>query len=669
MNPSFISLGQDALLHLPVFTLWKPSLPILANWTSENLEQKQGAAQEIPPPAKLQQTIYLAMATNSLQRLALRTAHDIREVKQIVTYFWLVPTAMLAAQAAPASAEAHGTAIITRGRGHNLGPPRIHVAVAFLTALVKATQEIMEREGPEQDMGWAANCIWERLKAVEPKFGQAVCFEAIAAFRVQHETGARARVAFVIEQRLQSRVTLGKTVANEETLAALDGFRPDHFGMAVGAPALAGEVAGLFAELQAADPGVDVLDYWVDGAWDVDGLRDDVEVWRSGPPGAAGGEAPAGAPGAEAAELLAQLAAAGGDADPEHYQVDGVWDLDGLRDDARLLRERGREVRVGLVGVPEPAGEAAELIAEIAASGTSVDPGDYWLEEGDWDLDGLREDARLAREGAEQDFHWPLSRAAPPEPGAEVASLLVEAGAADAADYWVDGQWDMEGLREDARLQQERLAGAAAELGLALASEWLPGVVRSLGSTGILVDVTAPSGQGPPVAGLVPAEPTPAAAPPLAVGQRVHVRVLAGPAADATGAAAPLALSMRGGDAEMLADVKAQLRAWQQELRGPAAPAPAVVAPPGVQDCSAFAAVPSQQILPAVVHHAASFGVYVTVSPPEAGHGPPALGLAHLTELGGVDVGSLQPGRPVDVQVTAVDVSLGRLAVSIVQAA
>ena len=156
----------------------------------------------------------------------------------------------------------------------------------------------------------------------------------------------------------------------------------------------------------------------------------------------------------------------------------------------------------------------------------------------------------------------------------------------------------------------------------------------------------------------------------FAPGQAVYARVVE--ADQATGA---LALSMRGGAADIRADLESQLLRLRAALEAedlqpggaggagsagePGPPAPL----PDAQDVSRFAALPASEWLEGVVHHRASFGAYVEVQAPG---GPRVWGLAHLSELRPGN--ALAPGQRVRVRVVGADVGASRLALSLREA-
>jgi hypothetical protein len=112
-------------------------------------------------------------------------------------------------------------------------------------------------------------------------------------------------------------------------------------------------------------------------------------------------------------EFLAsrQNASNSGDADKKDGRVsDVVKDIEArIRAHADFLAaKRSREAQSGQQqqqperqtlhpGRPQPPEEVARLLEELAASATAFDAGDYWID-GAWDLEGLREDVEQLHE-------------------------------------------------------------------------------------------------------------------------------------------------------------------------------------------------------------------------------------------------------------------------------
>eukprot|EP00933_Yihiella_yeosuensis_P041552 TRINITY_DN35939_c0_g1_i1.p1 TRINITY_DN35939_c0_g1~~TRINITY_DN35939_c0_g1_i1.p1 ORF type:complete len:634 (-),score=109.69 TRINITY_DN35939_c0_g1_i1:75-1976(-) len=222
---------------------------------------------------------------------------------------------------------------------------------------------------------------------------------------------------------------------------------------------------------------------------------------------------------------------------------------------------------------------------------------------------------------------------------------------------------------------------------------WLEGHVsnslNAISDRGVLVEVISPNGVT--AEGLVPLDQIDGATAPNAnvaswfhAGQKVHTRLRRGLSLSKDGL---LQLSMLGGAADIQADLEAQLHALQQkpasaeessgnlrkevDQRGTATSTADISLDgplPDTQDVSSFLRLSSSDWLDGIVHHRASFGIYVTVYPSK-GEGPAAWGLVHLSELPKdlADLSKLPPSTPVKVRLLNVDVESNRLLLSMVE--
>ncbi|CAK9050835.1 Hypothetical protein SCF082_LOCUS27984 [Durusdinium trenchii] len=220
------------------------------------------------------------------------------------------------------------------------------------------------------------------------------------------------------------------------------------------------EAEALFVELLALDGAASKEDYFdsASGTWDIDGLMDDLGLAKAAKAGApASAPLPAAEPakppaeaagGDEAEVLLVQLLALDGEASKEDYfdAASGVWDMDGLQDDLRLAKGKVRAT------TSDPSNQADSLLAELRSIDSTISKEDYFdAVTGAWDMEGLQDDLRLAQAslGAVED-------------GEDGTGLLAELRVFDDSftkeDYFDadTGQWDIEGLQDDLRLAKER---------------------------------------------------------------------------------------------------------------------------------------------------------------------------------------------------------------------
>eukprot|EP00435_Cladocopium_sp_Y103_P058623 s7_g20.t1 len=230
-----------------------------------------------------------------------------------------------------------------------------------------------------------------------------------------------------------------------------------------------GEGESLFAELLALDDAaskdrqehkirvacvLDCSDDYFDpasGAWDVDGLKDDLRLAKaakasvsSRPPQAAQ------AAQAKAEVLFAELHAVDGLVSKEDYydSATGAWDVEGLQDDLKLAQAAQASVNTFQDG--------SGLLAELRVFDDSLNKEDYFDEaSGTWDMDGLQDDLRLAKERAREKLEAVHPNGVNGQ--AENGELLFQqlrnlSPKALQEDYMVDGTWDLEALKVDFEL-------------------------------------------------------------------------------------------------------------------------------------------------------------------------------------------------------------------------
>ncbi|CAK9058876.1 unnamed protein product [Durusdinium trenchii] len=196
--------------------------------------------------------------------------------------------------------------------------------------------------------------------------------------------------------------------------------------------------------------------------------------------------------------LLAELLALDGQVSKEDYFDDasGHWDLEGVRDDLRLAKEKAASAPPSAplpaaepaTSLAEAAGgdEAEALFVELLALDGAASKEDYFDASGNWDLDGVMDDLRLAKEKASAPPSAPLPAAEPATSLAEAAGgdeaealfveLLALDGAASKEDYFdsASGTWDIDGLMDDLGLAKAAKAGAPASAPLPAAEPAKP---------------------------------------------------------------------------------------------------------------------------------------------------------------------------------------------------
>eukprot|EP00931_Biecheleriopsis_adriatica_P073826 TRINITY_DN4803_c0_g1_i4.p1 TRINITY_DN4803_c0_g1~~TRINITY_DN4803_c0_g1_i4.p1 ORF type:complete len:677 (-),score=253.16 TRINITY_DN4803_c0_g1_i4:93-2123(-) len=249
---------------------------------------------------------------------------------------------------------------------------------------------------------------------------------------------------------------------------------------AAAAPADSARAERLFAELKQLAPEVSREDYYFDEEWDVEGLEHDLELSRSQAAKAPAVEAaaPAAAAPADSARaerLFAELKQLAPEVSREDYYSDEEWDVEGLEHDLELSRSQAAkapavEAAAPAAAAPADAARAERLFAELAQLAPEVGREDYFdAESKEWDIEGLEHDLQLSRSSAP-------AAAAPEASSSEGRALLAELQQMDPGaseeDYFdeASGIWDMEGLREDVKLAQEKQGTAASAVAAAVAA-------------------------------------------------------------------------------------------------------------------------------------------------------------------------------------------------------
>eukprot|EP00929_Paragymnodinium_shiwhaense_P088893 TRINITY_DN4919_c0_g1_i4.p1 TRINITY_DN4919_c0_g1~~TRINITY_DN4919_c0_g1_i4.p1 ORF type:complete len:1039 (+),score=295.04 TRINITY_DN4919_c0_g1_i4:134-3118(+) len=265
------------------------------------------------------------------------------------------------------------------------------------------------------------------------------------------------------------------------------------------------EAERMLAELRQFDPRASKDDYFDpdSGRWDMEGLKDDLDLAASenaaaaaappapaAPQAAAVGAGAASAASGAAEALLQQLQALDPAVSKEDYfDADAnKWDLEGLEDDLDLAKKEAGSAAAPPVpaapaaaapAAPAAGGESPEalaLLGELQALDPRVSKEDYFDPDSNkWDLEGLRDDLDLAKaEKADvaavaasvKAAPAEVAPAAPANAGAE--ALLRELQALDprvTRDDYFDpdsGNWDLEGLKDDLALATEEQGAPAA---------------------------------------------------------------------------------------------------------------------------------------------------------------------------------------------------------------
>ncbi|CAJ1357335.1 unnamed protein product, partial [Effrenium voratum] len=100
------------------------------------------------------------------------------------------------------------------------------------------------------------------------------------------------------------------------------------------------------------------------------------------------------------AAWFAELLALDGRADKEDYfdAASGTWDVEGLQDDLRLAKVKSLPAVPQVAKTAAPRGDGAELLSTLQRLDPTSSQEDYFdAATGNWDLEGLQDDLRLAQ--------------------------------------------------------------------------------------------------------------------------------------------------------------------------------------------------------------------------------------------------------------------------------
>mmetsp|Transcript_74828 Transcript_74828/g.232241 ORF Transcript_74828/g.232241 Transcript_74828/m.232241 type:complete len:827 (+) Transcript_74828:126-2606(+) len=261
------------------------------------------------------------------------------------------------------------------------------------------------------------------------------------------------------------------------------------------------DAEGLFAQLAQLDPRVSKEDYFdaATGEWDMHGLMEDCRLAQQepGPPGVAPSPAPAagahegaseGTSAVQAQSLFEQLLQLDAGANKEDYfDPDTMtWDLDGLRDDlslalsslgtaaadskAQAAQEKPQALHEQVRVVEEERPE--DLWAQLLQLDPEAHREDYFNPAAqEWDLEGLRDDLRLAQSrpaamppGGTTGTESAVPEASGQSPEDLLAKLMELQPDTSKEDYFdaETGEWDVEGMQDDLGLIRESLDSPAS---------------------------------------------------------------------------------------------------------------------------------------------------------------------------------------------------------------
>ena len=171
-----------------------------AEWRLESIVKKRGADEEAGPATKVgkaggkdgrtkgggskgsgasDNTVLDALM--AVQRLALRTAADHREIFHILADFWLIPLNHDIFKAAAKAGKLYAELVQQQGKGHQLGSPHVYVAVTTIEAMKNSLQV---QEG-DQEAQEHHRVLSEWFASANSPMGQHFIAESISMFRAK----------------------------------------------------------------------------------------------------------------------------------------------------------------------------------------------------------------------------------------------------------------------------------------------------------------------------------------------------------------------------------------------------------------------------------------------------------------------------------------------------
>ena len=121
----------------------------------------------------------LQTAVVSLQKLALKTAADQREMSNTVFEFWILPYLAPPVTAGLEAGLAHHETVRSIGKGHNQGPPHTHVAAGFVESIHETLTAEDQYEGP------AKQVLGELMQLMSTNQGMQITNEIFRVFRLK----------------------------------------------------------------------------------------------------------------------------------------------------------------------------------------------------------------------------------------------------------------------------------------------------------------------------------------------------------------------------------------------------------------------------------------------------------------------------------------------------
>lgn len=134
--------------------------------------RKEGKKAQIAAAPELQAAIV------TVQKLSLKNASEMREMSNTVFEFWILPYLSSPVKKGLEAGSEYHVQVRAAGKGHGLGPPHCHIAVAFVEAL----HETLSADGED---GQFKKVLGELLQMMSSEHGLQLTNEVFRVFRLK----------------------------------------------------------------------------------------------------------------------------------------------------------------------------------------------------------------------------------------------------------------------------------------------------------------------------------------------------------------------------------------------------------------------------------------------------------------------------------------------------
>ena len=170
----------------------------------------------------------LREAVVSTQKLVLRVAQESREYQNALYDFWLVPSEAPLITAGTDAGQQYNTEVKKRGKGHGLGPPHCHIAIATVEAAIKVfdvTEDKSQQASQSYLQEWvdSVNGI-HGLRLIDATFS---LFKVKAAYQREDNMQEMTKVMFGIKSYADYKTALRMSGAEKELVDKARRFAPD----------------------------------------------------------------------------------------------------------------------------------------------------------------------------------------------------------------------------------------------------------------------------------------------------------------------------------------------------------------------------------------------------------------------------------------------------------